>query len=250
MTSHDGFTLADLVAYHDKHNDANGEDNRDGDPHNLSLELRRRRAVTDDPVILELRRRQRRNFALTLIVSQGVPMLSGGDEVGRTQLGNNNAYCQDSPLSWIPWDREEAERPFQAFIARLNALRATQPVLRRRTFLSGRRPGNTDVLWIRPDGQDMTNGDWTHDAGRALGMLLDGRGILERDRRGEEIIGDSLLILFNSADREQAVHAARVAQRIRMDPAHRYRRSGGRRDHRGRRRRLDAAAALGVRLEG
>jgi isoamylase len=202
VTSHDGFTLADLVAYNRKHNEANGEDNRDGDPHNLSWNCGTEGASAD-PAILALRERQRRNFLLTLLVSQGVPMLSGGDELGRTQGGNNNAYCQDSPLSWTPWDRQETERTLQAFIARLNALHATQPVLRRRTFLAGRRPGNTDVLWLRPDGREMAAGDWTHPDARTLGMLLDGDGILERDAHGEAIVGDTLLLLFNGSDRAQ-----------------------------------------------
>ena len=131
-------------------------------------------------------------------------MVSGGDEMGRTQLGNNNAYCQDSPLAWTPWDGENAEGPFLAFATRLNALRAAQPVLRRRTFLAGRRPGNTDVLWLRPDGQEMADADWTHPDGRALGMLLDGHGILERDAHGEKMVGDTLLILLNGSGQAQA----------------------------------------------
>jgi glycogen operon protein len=138
ITSHDGFTLADLVSYNEKHNEANGEGNRDGDPHNLSWNCGAE-GETIDPAIRELRLRQRRNFMLTLLVSQGVPMISGGDEVGRTQRGNNNAYCQDSDLAWTPWDRPEDERAFLDFVRRLLALRAAHPVLRRRRFLHGRR---------------------------------------------------------------------------------------------------------------
>jgi glycogen operon protein len=124
-------------------------------------------------------------------------MLSGGDEVGRTQGGNNNGYCQDSELTWTPWDVPSEEAQFNDFVQRLIALRASQPVLRRRTFLSGRRPGAADVLWLRPDGQEMTEADWTESERRALGVLLDGGAIAETDPHGRPIVGDTLLILLN-----------------------------------------------------
>jgi glycogen operon protein len=197
VTSHDGFTLADLVAYEQKHNDANGEDNRDGENHNLSWNCGVE-GPTGDAAILALRARQRRNFMLTLLVSQGVPMLSGGDEVGRTQQGNNNAYCQDSELSWTPWDQATADDAFLAFVRRLLALRAAQPVLRRRTFLIGRRAGAVDVLWLRPEGGEMTDADWRDPARRAIGVLLDGGAIPETGLHGEPVIGDTLLLLLNA----------------------------------------------------
>jgi glycogen operon protein len=197
ITSHDGFTLADLVAYEQKHNEANGEDNRDGENHNLSWNCGVE-GPTGDAAILALRARQRRNFMLTLLVSQGVPMLSGGDEVGRTQQGNNNAYCQDSELSWTPWDQATADDAFLAFVRRLLALRAAQPVLRRRTFLIGRRAGAVDVLWLRPEGGEMTDADWRDPARRAIGVLLDGGAIPETGLHGEPVIGDTLLLLLNA----------------------------------------------------
>jgi glycogen operon protein len=147
---------------------------------------------------MKLRRRQRRNFMFTLLVSIGVPMLSGGDELGRTQLGNNNGYCQDSTLSWTPWDGSPEEAQFSDFVRRLLELRASQPVLRRRKFLSGRRSVSPDVLWLRSDGEEMTDADWANGEGRTLGVLLDGDAILETDARGGRIVGDTLLILLNA----------------------------------------------------
>ncbi|MEZ5320458.1 MAG: glycogen debranching protein GlgX, partial [Vicinamibacterales bacterium] len=198
VTSHDGFTLADLVAYNEKHNEANLEDNRDGDPNNLSWNGGVE-GPTDDPAIADLRRRQRRNFMLTLAISQGVPMLSGGDEVGRTQRGNNNAYCQDSPLSWTPWAQDDEARRFRDFVARLLALRARQPVLRRRRFLLGRRGDWADVRWLRPEGGEFDEADWADGTRRAIGVLLDGQAILEAGPTGAPITGDTLLILLNAA---------------------------------------------------
>jgi len=197
VTSHDGFTLADLVSYNDKHNEANGEDNRDGDSNNLSWNCGAEGA-TEDPAIRELRMRQRRNFLLTLMVSLGVPMISGGDEVGRTQNGNNNGYCQDSTLTWTPWAVPEEESQFYRFVQQLLTMRASQPVLQRRTFLNGRRPGAADVLWLRPDGQEMTDSDWNDGERRAIGVLLDGHAIPETDAHGRPIVGDTLLILLNA----------------------------------------------------
>ena len=205
VTAHDGFTLTDLVTYNEKHNQANGEENRDGDSNNLSWNCGVE-GPTNDPDVRAIRDRQRRNFALTLAVSQGVPMLSGGDELGRTQSGNNNGYCQDSSKSWTHWEPSDADLAFTRFVARLLALRASEPVLRRKTFLSGRRPGNTDVMWVRPDGQEMAEGDWNDPDGRTLGMLLDGHGILERDDKGEPVVGNTLLVLLSSAAADVAMH--------------------------------------------
>jgi glycogen operon protein len=197
ITSHDGFTLADLVSYEQKHNEANGEDNRDGDNNNLSWNGGVE-GPTDDAAILALRRRQQRNFLLTLFVSIGVPMIAGGDEMGRSQQGNNNAYTIDSPLAWTPWALDDEGRTLGAFARALVALRKSQPVLRRRTFLNGRRAGAADVLWLQPDGTEMTGDAWNDRSRRALGVLLDGEAIAERGARGERITGDTLLILLNA----------------------------------------------------
>jgi isoamylase len=198
VTSHDGFTLADLVSYNEKHNDANGEQNRDGDPHNLSWNCGVE-GPSADPEVRALRERQRRNFLITLLVSVGVPMLSGGDEMLRTQLGNNNAYCHDSILSWTPWTLDTDAQAMLAFTRQVVALRAAHPVLRRRTFLNGRQPDAADVLWLRPDGHDMTANDW-HDASRkTIAVLLDGDNIGERDARGEPVRGDTVCVLLNAS---------------------------------------------------
>jgi len=198
VTSHDGFTLADLVSYERKHNEANGERNRDGESTNFSWNCGVE-GPSADPEISELRRRQRRNLLVTLLVSQGVPMLSGGDEVGRTQHGNNNAYCQDSPISWTSWDLPDEERTFLSFVERLVALRASQPALRRRTFLRGRRHGRADAQWLRADGAEMADADWGNGNHRALVMLLDGRAMEERDAQGRPIEASSVLVAFNAS---------------------------------------------------
>jgi glycogen operon protein len=197
ITSHDGFTLADLVSYEQKHNEANGEDNRDGDNNNLSWNCGVE-GPTDDEAVLALRRRQQRNFLLTLFVSIGVPMIAGGDEMGRSQQGNNNAYTIDSPQSWTPWIIDDHGRTLAAFARALMALRKSQPALRRRTFLKGRRAGAADVLWLQPDGTEMTGEAWNDRSRRALGVLLDGEAIAERGAHGERITGDTLLILLNA----------------------------------------------------
>ena len=197
VTSHDGFTLADLTAYNDKHNEANGENNRDGESQNFSSNAGVE-GPTDEAATLELRRRQQRNFALTLAISQGVPMLSGGDEVSRTQRGNNNAYCQDSELTWTPWDISPEQQAFLTFVRRVLALRRDQPALRRRTFLGRGHSSAPDVRWLRADGHDLTEADW-HDASRrSIGVLLDGNAIGETTDRSEAIVGDSLFVLLNA----------------------------------------------------
>ncbi len=172
VTAHDGFTLADLVSYEIKHNEANGEDNRDGDSLNFSWN-HGVEGPSDDPAVRAARAQSRRNLLLTLLVSLGTPMISGGDERGRSQSGNNNAYCHDSPMSWTPWVDDAETREFLAFVERAVALRAEQPALRRTTFLDGEVEGHTDVRWFRPDGEPMAFADW-HDAERrAIGMELD-----------------------------------------------------------------------------
>jgi glycogen operon protein len=210
ITSHDGFTLADLVAYEQKHNAANGEDNRDGDNNNLSWNCGAE-GPTDDEAVLALRRRQQRNFLLTLFVSIGIPMIAGGDEMGRSQQGNNNAYTIDSPDSWTPWTLDDQGRTLTAFARALVALRKSQPTLRRRTFLKGRRAGAADVVWLQPDGTEMTGEAWNDRGRRALGILLDGEAIAERGAHGERITGDTLLILLNAGSDDVAF----------MLPAHR-----------------------------
>jgi isoamylase len=202
ITAHDGFTLADLVSYNEKHNDANGENNADGERHNLSwncgVEGR-----TDDPRIRELRACQRRNFMATLLLSVGVPMISGGDELCRTQLGNNNAYCQDSSISWTDWTLTPERREFLEFTRRLIRLWRDHPVLRRRKFFQGRGIRGADVLdiaWLDPAGAEMTDEMWHAPEGRALGVRLNGDAIQEVNERGERIVGDTLLLILNGSD--------------------------------------------------
>jgi glycogen operon protein len=200
ITAHDGFTLRDLVSYSRKHNEANGEGNRDGSDHNDSSN-HGVEGETDNPDVARLRERQQRNLLATLLLSQGVPMLSGGDEIGRTQRGNNNAYCQDNELSWHDWDLDDRRRDLLDFVSRLVALRRAQPVLRRCHFFSGgyvHESGQKDILWFRPDGEEMTPYDWAHPHARSIGMLLGGGAIPCRDARGERVAGDTLLLLLNA----------------------------------------------------
>jgi isoamylase len=200
VTAHDGFTLHDLVSYNHKHNEANGEDNRDGNDNNQSWNCGVE-GPTDDPPIVNLRERQKRNFLATLLLSQGVPMLCGGDEIGRTQHGNNNAYCQDNEISWYDWELDERGRALYAFVQRLIGLRRTQPVLHRRRFFQGRRIRGSeikDIAWFRPDGREMSDLDWQEPYVRCLGMRLAGDAIEEKDHKGRAIRGDTLLLLFNA----------------------------------------------------
>ncbi|MFN7918198.1 MAG: glycogen debranching protein GlgX [Vicinamibacterales bacterium] len=202
VTAHDGFTLADLVSYNEKHNEANGEENRDGDNNNMSWNCGVE-GPTDDPAIVALRQRQVRNFLATLLLSQGVPMLSHGDELGRTQYGNNNAYCQDNELTWIDWNLTDEQQELYDFTRQLVHLRLSEPVLRRRKYFQGRSiRGAQDVAWLAPDGREMTDEAWTADFVRSIGMLLSGDGIQEVDERGEPITGDTLLVLLNAHDDE------------------------------------------------
>ncbi|NUT30191.1 MAG: glycogen debranching enzyme, partial [Streptomyces sp.] len=235
VTCHDGFTLHDLVAYNDKHNEANGEDNRDGESHNRSWNCGAE-GDTDDPAVLELRARQMRNFIATLMLSQGVPMLSHGDEFARTQHGNNNAYCQDSELAWVAWP-EAAEngqsrqsgqdgpnaadgsgeedgsdgdvaaglpRELLAFTRAMVWLRRDHPVFRRRRFFHGRPVEGThddlsDIAWFTPQGNEMAQRDWDRAQASALTVFLNGNAISEPGSRGERISDDSFLLMFNAS---------------------------------------------------
>ncbi len=200
VTAHDGFTLTDLVSYNGKHNEANGEDNRDGTDNNYSWNCGAEGA-TDDPAINALRARQRRNLLATLLLSQGVPMLLAGDEHGRTQQGNNNAYCQDNELSWVDWQLTDADRQLLLFVQRLIALRRAHPVFRRRNFLQGRpiRGGEVkDILWLTPSGREMTDDEWNTAYARCLGSYLAGDALAETDARGRPLTDVSFLVLVNA----------------------------------------------------
>ncbi|HEY8705641.1 MAG TPA: glycogen debranching protein GlgX [Gaiellaceae bacterium] len=198
VTAHDGFTLRDLVSYNEKHNEANGEENKDGTDDNRSWNCGVE-GPTDDPVVNALRARQQRNFLTTLLLSQGVPMILGGDELGRTQGGTNNAWCQDNEISWFDW--ESGDHQLLAFTERLIRLRHLHPVFRRSAFLTGREvrdSGLPDVWWFRPDGRRMTQKDWQRQDARTLGVFLNGQEIPSRTPAGEEIADDSFLLLFNA----------------------------------------------------
>ena len=202
ITAHDGFSLADLVSYSDKHNEANGENNGDGERNNLSWNCGVEGPTTDRE-ILELRERQRRNLMATLMLSVGVPMLSGGDEVGRSQRGNNNAYCQDNDISWTPWILSRADRDFLEFSRRVIRIWKEHPVLRRRKFFQGRRIRGAevfDITWLDPSGREMTDATWSSPDVHCLGVRLNGDAIGEVDERGERITGDSLALLFNAGE--------------------------------------------------
>ncbi|HEX6597247.1 MAG TPA: glycogen debranching protein GlgX, partial [Acidimicrobiales bacterium] len=192
VVAHDGFTLHDLVSYNDKHNEANGEGNRDGTDDNRSWNCGVE-GETDDPKVLALRRRQQRNFLATLMLSQGVPMMLGGDEMDRTQQGNNNAYCQDNELTWFDWDLDAAAKELLDFTRRLIALRREHPVLRRRSFFQGRPIHGTDLAdigWFAPDGHEMTEREWLSGRVSALGMFVNGDEIAEPGPRGERLVDD------------------------------------------------------------
>ncbi|NUT55276.1 MAG: glycogen debranching protein GlgX [Thermoleophilia bacterium] len=200
ITAHDGFTLRDLVTYNDKHNEANGEDNRDGDSHNRSWN-HGAEGETDDAGVNELRERQLRNFLTTLLLSQGVPMLLGGDEIARTQGGNNNAYCQDNEISWIDWNLDDRAQRLLAWTKRLIAFRERHPVFRRDDFLTGEErlgSGAPDVWWFRPDGRKMAQRNWRDPATSTLGVFLNGAEIPTQTAQGAPVIDDSFLILFNA----------------------------------------------------
>ncbi|GAB2588428.1 glycogen debranching protein GlgX [Streptomyces capparidis] len=208
VTCHDGFTLHDLVSYNGKHNEANGEDNRDGESHNRSWNCGAE-GGTDDPGVLALRARQMRNFVATLMLSQGVPMLSHGDEFARTQGGNNNAYCQDNELSWVHWPERGETSPatrMHEFTRTMVWLRRDHPVLRRRRFFRGRQVAGShddlsDIAWFTPEGEEMTARDWQVAYAKSLTVFLNGNAISEPDERGERISDDSFLLMFNASEK-------------------------------------------------
>jgi glycogen operon protein len=200
VTAHDGFTLEDLVSYNEKHNEGNGEDNHDGETYNRSWNCGVE-GPTDDPVILALRARQKRNLLATLFMSQGVPMVLAGDEMSRTQSGNNNAYCQDNEISWLDWSLRDRSGQLIDFVRGLAELRRRHPLLRRRSFFQGRSivgPEIKDIVWLNPDGHEMSDQEWGQSFARCLGMVLAGRAIDEQDHRGQPLSDDDLLILMNA----------------------------------------------------
>jgi glycogen operon protein len=199
VTAHDGFTLSDLVSYNEKHNEANGEENRDGEQHNRSWNCGEE-GLTRNRDIRGLRRKQKRNFLTTLFLSQGIPMLLGGDEMGRSQQGNNNAYCQDNELSWYDWNNQEED--LLAFARRLIAFRKAHPVFSRRRWFQGRAVRGTkrlqDIGWFTPDGEEMTDQDWNQSFAKSLGVFLNGEAIMSPDMFGEKVVDDTFYLLFNA----------------------------------------------------
>ncbi|MBI2289377.1 MAG: glycogen debranching protein GlgX [Betaproteobacteria bacterium] len=226
ITAHDGYTLTDLVSYNDKHNEANGEDNRDGHDNNLSWNSGAEGA-TDDAQVNALRAQQKRNFIATLLLSQGVPMLSAGDEIGRTQRGNNNAYCQDNEISWVDWNLTPDRTRLLEFTRRMIALRRAHPVFRRRDFFQGRpiHGGSVkDIVWFKPDGTEMNDEEWNQHFARSLGVLLAGQGLTETDQRGRPVTDLDFLLLFNAHHEEIAFslpnHAAARRWLVVIDTTH------------------------------
>jgi glycogen operon protein len=202
ITAHDGFTLHDLVSYNDKHNEANGEENRDGHDNNLSWNCGAE-GPTDDAAVNALRERQKRNLFATLLISQGVPMMLAGDEVGRTQRGNNNAYCLANEINWVDWYWDDPKWSLLNFVKRVVRLRREHPIFRRRDFFKGvvvDDKGRKDVTWLEPDGGEMTPEKWEKEFARCLGMSLYGESLPETDERGRPLHDASYLVLFNAHD--------------------------------------------------
>ena len=200
VTAHDGFTLQDLTSYNEKHNEANGEDNRDGENNNLSWNCGVE-GQTDDRTIINLRERQKRNFVATLLLSQGVPMISGGDELSRTQHGNNNAYCQDNEISWYNWNLNPRQQDFREFVRYVVRLRREHPVFRRRRFFQGRLirgAGVKDIAWFEPSGKEMDDEAWNNPGVRCLGMRLSGTGLDELDEYGAPVVDDPLFVMISA----------------------------------------------------
>jgi glycogen operon protein len=200
ITAHDGFTLPDLVSYNEKHNEANGEDNRDGNNDNRSWNCGVE-GPTDDPAIQALRARQKRNLLATLLLSQGVPMMYAGDAIGHSQMGNNNAYCQDNEISWLNWNLQPQDRDLLAFAQRIINLRKRHPTFRRRRFFQGRPIKGAsvkDVLWLNPAGNEMSEDEWRDTSILCLGMFLSGQGLNETDERGRKVSDENFLVLLNA----------------------------------------------------
>jgi glycogen operon protein len=200
VTAHDGFSLEDMVSYNEKHNEANGENNQDGANDNNSWNMGVE-GPTDNPDIIAARERQKRNFLATLFLSQGVPMLCGGDELGRTQRGNNNAYCQDNEISWYDWNLDERRQKLLEFTRQLIHFRRTHPNLRRRRFFQDREvyhPSSRDIAWYRTDGQEMTQEQWNTGWMRSMAVLLNGATLGQVDQMGEPITDDTFLVMLNS----------------------------------------------------
>jgi glycogen operon protein len=205
VTCHDGFTLHDLVSYEEKHNEANGEGNRDGSDDNQSRNWGAE-GPTEAVHVVRMRERIKRNFIATLAFSQGVPMISHGDEVGRTQMGNNNAYCQDGPITWVDWKLTPLQRQLLTFTRSVFAIRAANPVLRRRNYFrhQAEHPGGQkDLTWLRPDGTEMSQADWDDPANHVLGMLILGEATDEVDERGRRLLGEAILLLTNGGARSR-----------------------------------------------
>ena len=203
VTAHDGFTLRDLVSYNERRNEANLEGGTDGESHNRSWNSGVE-GETDDPGVLALRKRRAKNLMATLLLSQGVPMILHGDEMGRTQQGNNNTYCQDDELSWVDWDLDEHQEEMLWFTRRMIALRHEHPIFRRRRFLQGvvREDSGSvlkDVEWLATDGAPMTEEEWEDPENKCLTMFLNGSAIPEPTSRGERIVDDSSLVMFNAS---------------------------------------------------
>jgi glycogen operon protein len=204
IVAHDGYTMRDLVSYEQKHNEANGENNQDGHNDNISRNWGVE-GPTDDPTIEDTRWRVMKSMMGSLAFSQGVPMISHGDELGRTQRGNNNAYAQDNEITWVNWELNDYQREMLGFTRRAFQLRASNPVLRRRHFFDGDEPASEtgkDVMWIRPDGKEITQDDWNNADLRVLGMLISGQATDETDERGHLLHGDTLLIVANGGDQD------------------------------------------------
>jgi isoamylase len=200
ITAHDGFTLTDLVSYNEKHNEANGEDNNDGESHNRSWNCGVE-GPTDDPDIIALRKKQKRNLLATLFLSQGVPMLVAGDEFGKTQQGNNNAYCQDNEISWLNWEQQDQE--LLVFTKKLISLRKDHPIFRRRKWFQGmpiKGKGLEDIAWFLPEGDEMSDENWNHDFAKSLGLFLNGLGLHHEGPQGEAIVDDHFYLIFNAHD--------------------------------------------------
>jgi isoamylase len=212
ITSHDGYTLHDLVSYNQKHNEANGEHNMDGDNHNNSWNCGVE-GPTDDAQINALRYRQKRNMLATLLLSLGVPMLVAGDEMSRTQQGNNNAYCQDNDISWVQWERDAQTEAFYQFVKQLIQIRKDNPVFQRRKFFIGQTSKLTnlkDIIWYSAKGYEMQEADWNDADLLWIGALLNGTAINEKDEKGNPMVGDTLLILLNASHDPVAFHMPKL----------------------------------------